>query len=97
MPWAAKTFQPHPRVGYKPRPRQRTAERGYDGPWQRFAKQYLRQHPVCVACEVKPATQVDHIRRMSDGGDKWDDANLQALCHGCHSRKTKREGKRNED
>jgi len=65
-----------------------SAQRGYDGEWRRIRKAYLEEHPYCVRCGA-PATDVDHIRPLSRGGTH-DETNLQALCHGCHSRKTAR-------
>lgn len=38
-----------------------------------------------------PATDVDHITRIEEGGDPWDETNLQGLCHSHHSQKTARE------
>lgn len=38
-----------------------------------------------------PATQVDHIQRINDGGDRFDENNLQGLCDHCHKVKTGRE------
>ena len=32
--------------------------------------------------------EVDHIKRIEDGGDPWAPSNLQTLCSGCHSAKT---------
>lgn len=32
--------------------------------------------------------EVDHIQEIKDGGDMWDENNLQTLCHKCHSKKT---------
>ena len=34
-----------------------------------------------------PATEVDHMRSLSDGGDN-STANLMSICRTCHSRKT---------
>ena len=56
---------------------------------------FLRDNPLCVVCErnglCEPATEVDHINPISQGG-AWDDwSNLQALCKRCHSRKTAKE------
>ena len=63
--------------------------------WRKFAKTYLIEHPLCVLCAgLTAATQVDHIVPRSEGGDDWDEANLQALCQSCHSRKTMREWQR---
>ena len=47
----------------------------------------LHRHQPCY----KPATDVDHIVAVSADGAEWDRANLQALCHACHSRKTRNE------
>ena len=41
----------------------------------------------CRRCG-KWGNQVDHIVSMSDGGDPWDEANLQTLCLPCHNAKT---------
>ena len=66
--------------------------RGYDSRWARFRASYLTAHPLCCACEksgrVEPAHEVDHIIPLSRGGAKYDEHNLQAFCHACHSRKT---------
>lgn len=43
---------------------------------------------MCESCERAPATQVDHITPISAGGARRDPANLQSLCHPCHSGKT---------
>jgi 5-methylcytosine-specific restriction protein A len=46
----------------------------------------LREEPMCRSCGGA-ASQVDHIIPLSRGGTN-DRANLQPLCHSCHSRKT---------
>jgi 5-methylcytosine-specific restriction protein A len=60
--------------------------------WAIVRARVLARDPVCVACEVQPSTEVDHVERLRDvlaaGGDPYDEANLMALCHDCHSRKT---------
>lgn len=33
--------------------------------------------------------EVDHIREVANGGDMWDESNLQTLCRKCHKAKTK--------
>jgi 5-methylcytosine-specific restriction enzyme A len=71
------------------RERGTASQRGYGARWQRLRKMYLRQHPVCTLCG-QPATDVDHILPKRRGGsDNW--SNLQALCPGCHARKTNQE------
>jgi len=49
----------------------------------------LFNHPLCECGEI--ATDVHHIKDIAKGGDPWSRANLQALCHRCHSIKTKQE------
>jgi 5-methylcytosine-specific restriction protein A len=41
---------------------------------------------------VAPAAHTDHVQPINGGGDKWDPANHQALCHSCHSKKTAKWG-----
>lgn len=67
------------------------AQRGYDSRWRRIRMMQLRQHPLCVECARQgltvPATDVDHIQPLAEGGTHAFD-NLQSLCHSCHSKKT---------
>lgn len=71
-----------------------SSQRGYDAGWQRFRKQYLAEHPLCVLCEAEgraeAATVIDHIRAVRGPNDSgfYDEANLRSLCKSCHSRKT---------
>jgi 5-methylcytosine-specific restriction protein A len=69
------------------------AERGYDSEWRRFRvltlqrDKYLCQH--CLANNrVEPATEVDHIKPLAQGGDRLLLENVQSLCHPCHVKKT---------
>lgn len=69
-------------------------ERGYDNREQAAAKKYLRAHEWCQwgeGCDA-PATQVDHVIPLSQGGARLDPANFQALCEPHHRTKTAREG-----
>ena len=73
-----------------------TSSRGYGSRWQKARKRYLNAHPLCVECmkvgKYVRATDVDHV--MPHRGDLdlfWDENNWQALCHSCHSRKTRSE------
>ena len=63
--------------------------------WRAVRAAFLRQHPVCGACEqhgrVVTAVVADHVTPLKDGGARFDTANLQALCVSCHNRKTARE------
>lgn len=77
-------------------PRGTTAERGYGGRWQRFAKAFLAAHPLCVICEregrVTGAEVVDHVKpHKGDMELFWQRGNHQPLCVRCHNSKTQRE------
>ena len=61
--------------------------------WQRARRHFLAQHPLCAECErqgrVSAANTVDHIiPHRGDTKRFWDADGWQALCAGCHSRKT---------
>lgn len=66
------------------------AARGYDARWRAFRRGYLQRFPECVICN-RMATEIDHIIPIRRGGALYDECNLQAMCHECHSRKTARE------
>lgn len=70
------------------------AARGYGRAWRTIRAQVLREEPLCRACaaqgQLVPATDVDHIVSRARGGTD-DRANLQPLCHRCHTAKTNRE------
>jgi 5-methylcytosine-specific restriction enzyme A len=62
----------------------------------------LNRHPMCadpyalhaVWGRFEPATEVDHIVPLVERLDlAYDEANLQALCTACHSRKSAAERK----
>ena len=56
---------------------------------------FLARHPLCAHCLKRgfttPATEVDHIKPLRQGGARLDQTNLQSLCKPCHSRKTRQE------
>jgi 5-methylcytosine-specific restriction protein A len=63
--------------------------------WQRLRALVLREEPLCRECLKEgrdtPSTDVDHIiRHQGIWALFFDRANLQGLCHACHSRKTRR-------
>jgi 5-methylcytosine-specific restriction enzyme A len=65
--------------------------------WRALRAQVLREEPWCSECEhdrVRMAsTDVDHITpHEGDATLFWDRRNLQSLCHGHHSRKTRAGG-----
>lgn len=70
-----------------------SAARGYGAKWQRASASFLREHPLCAHCSSlgkdEPSTVTDHV--IPHRGDTqlfWDRSNWQALCKGCHDRKT---------
>lgn len=67
--------------------------------WRVLRKRVLFEQPLCeapvdggVCGEI--ATDVDHKTPIEEGGDPWSRANVQALCHPCHSKKTNGELRR---
>ena len=68
--------------------------RGYGARWRAYSRRYLREHPRCASCGEQ-AEATDHVAAVTGPDDPgfWDPGNHQALCWGCHSRKTaKRDG-----
>lgn len=60
--------------------------------WRHLRTKYLAEHPTCNAPRCFAlAEDVDHVTPIEDGGEPWNEQNLQALCHACHSRKTARD------
>ncbi len=75
-------------------------ERGYNALWERTRAAYLKDHPVCECddCAALPyeqrplATDVDHVDGLGPNGPRGHDpANLRALLHAHHSRRTARD------
>ena len=66
--------------------------------WRMLRKEVLTAEPLCRICRehgrLTPATIVDHIMPIRQGGDKMDRSNLQPLCARCHERKSIEEGSR---
>ena len=59
--------------------------------WLKLRAMVLRRDPVCKTCKDEPSTDADHKIPIRTGGAKWSLDNLQGVCHGCHSKKTRRE------
>lgn len=57
--------------------------------WLMLRRRVLFEQPLCPCGEI--ATDADHIVRIEAGGEPWARANIQALCHPCHSVKTNAE------
>lgn len=68
--------------------------RGYGGRWRKTRAAYLAAHPFCEVHDGDRvrATDVDHIDGKGPNGPMghvW--ANLRAMCHECHSKRTARD------
>ena len=63
--------------------------------WRVVRAAFLREHPLCAACaargRVVAAVVVDHVVPVKDGGARFDQGNLQALCISDHNAKSARE------
>ena len=87
----------HLKDGYEyDRYRGTRSQRGYTNAWLRLSRAFLKAHPLCAECQrqgrLTAATEVDHIIPHKGNKDLfWNEDNLQALCHECHSRKTGKE------
>lgn len=57
--------------------------------WRRTRRRVLFEDPLCPCGAI--ATDVHHRVDLADGGDPWARSNLQALCHSCHARITRKE------
>lgn len=84
---------------YNEHTRDKDAQAFYDSPaWRAVRRQKLREQPCCEEClrqgKITPATLVDHIVPIRQGGARLDFRNLQSLCQPCHSAKSIKEGSR---
>lgn len=63
--------------------------------WRKISERYRQNNPLCVVCKAEgkatAADVVDHIMEIKDGGEAFNEANLQSLCHRHHNAKTARE------
>ena len=68
------------------------SKRGYDSSWTKFRSWFLSRNPLCEMCKkegkLTPANEVHHVKPLSEGGDRLNEANCMALCHSCHSKIT---------
>lgn len=54
--------------------------------WRAFRDAHIAS--ACRWCGKESDLQLDHIIPLSLGGSKWDPANVQTLCSGCHDVKS---------
>lgn len=69
-----------------------SSQQGYGHPWRKIRAAVLAEEMACRSCgrAAVASDHVDHIlpRRLGGSDER---ANLQRLCHSCHSHKTARE------
>jgi len=82
---------------YERNQRDPAMKKRYNRTWKRIRDRFLGEHPLCERCQkegrLTPAEEVHHIVPLSRGGTHATD-NLMALCTGCHSTITAKEGGR---
>src|SRR5262245_5963722 len=87
----------HARLLDQPRANRAVRRWYFTARWRRLRLAVLADAcQTCAACgQVRLELDIDHIvPHQGDAVRFWDRANLQALCHGCHSAKTRHEGGR---
>lgn len=62
--------------------------RGYDAKWDRLSLKIRTRAGICQRCDhfgrVRSPKVTDHKMPVMDGGERFDEANLWALCRQCH-------------
>ena len=68
----------------------------YSKRWRRLRKRILARDGYRCTCGCKRGgrLEVDHIIPVDQGGDPWNEENLQTLRRSCHIEKTRRENTR---
>jgi 5-methylcytosine-specific restriction protein A len=92
------TARPLAGRGWTSEERASRQERGYGSNWECLRKVILaRDCGICQPCKrdghLHEGTEVDHIVPKAEGGTD-DEANLQCICHGRHTEKTREEARR---
>ena len=63
--------------------------------WRKYRKALIdKQGGKCVECGDTPESHklhIDHIKPLADGGEPYNEQNLQILCVICHGKKTAKE------
>ena len=87
----AEWWQQYPVKYHKKRGKRNTYKLRGDARWMRISAVYLANNYICVCCNARPATEVDHIYPVSRYPElKYTKSNFQALCRSCHQIKTAR-------
>lgn len=59
--------------------------------WRKLARKQLIREPLCSIClkegRASMAEIADHIKPITEGGERLDINNLQSLCRSCHNKK----------
>jgi 5-methylcytosine-specific restriction endonuclease McrA len=96
MPIRPPFFRPRFQAPRADEVRGSSYERGYDNVWRRFRSWFLSNNPLCAFrdhptartdCTVA-ANTVDHVRPLSQGGERLDPDNCRAVCPSCHAKLT---------
>jgi 5-methylcytosine-specific restriction enzyme A len=68
--------------------RDSASARGYDSLWHKVRNRYIASHPLCERCGERGltvvASVVHHKVPLDQGGARFDQTNLMALCRDCH-------------
>ncbi len=57
--------------------------------WRKLRLSYMQRNPTCKTKDcTRPAYYLDHIIPIHQGGNIWDEKNLQGLCPSCNGSKT---------
>ena len=63
--------------------------------WKAHRLYYIQRNPLCEECQRVGRTTagvvVDHITPMRQGGDPYNEKNLQTMCSKCHDKKSRKE------
>jgi 5-methylcytosine-specific restriction protein A len=91
----SKVCNTHGRIGCdcakkrRPRTPNRLATMGVGSrgqQWRATRDDYVKLHPTCERCKVKPTHQIHHLDGLGPTGPKGlDPSNLLAVCRSCHA------------
>ena len=84
--------RPHVAEKGKTKKVRRADAKRYDKRWRKLSELIRTNEPLCRECKKDNRTVlakcVDHIIPIEQGGNMYDENNLQPLCWSCHSKKT---------
>jgi hypothetical protein len=57
--------------------------------WKEFSKKIRKKYQACQECGERTTYLIcDHIKELRDGGEAFNQSNIQVLCSVCHGKKT---------